>query len=479
MDAKHAKQFWTATALQDLTEVLHLLETPDPSSVDVRLACEPFDGPLDPTLTPEDEADGVAAAKVRKAHHDVLRRSAARACRALDKLQAPTPRRAAEAATMAAKAWTRMGDPDAARLEWVLGMRPGEVFEVHPHQLRLSPGPSSRYFEPRLHALAEPTDLVDSAKESGGALWSVLQVDIDEDGPALEVVAGSRRVRTARIVRRLGLSQIEFTTDGTECVLPPVPPQLKAIVARDALSVYLADNLLGADETPWTTAARFIKAVEVHKVRITDLVQRTGLSRRAVSYYVSLGALAPEVFAEGLAGRLVIRVGTELARVPEHAEQVRLMRATAHIRQPQARIAAIRAAIASGTETASDARLEAPPLPGRVGRLRSQLQGSGAAAKEVKLLDDFLAAAFEADESARLRLPLPLQALFKPTKAPARTQATGTANCGACGQDMRLRRGVLDRHPDVDGLPCVGSGTTPEAAARTVAAARRSADRQQ
>ena len=435
------KNYWIAFALQDLARVLSLLEQgEDADLVAVRLATEPS---VVDTSTP---------ARCTAVLHAALER----ARQALRRLGGPNAKDATTAEKLARTFWRKAGE--VTDMHWALALRPGEVFTVQPHQVRLSPDPSSRFFEPRLVSLGAPEALVESAREAEGALWSPIQVSIDQDSPALDVVAGSRRVRTAWILRRSLLATI--AADETGATLPPPPPPLRAVVASSDVDVYLGDNLLSENETPWTTAARFVVAVVHHGRRIADLVRQTGLSRRTVSYYVSLGQLAPAVFAAGLAGRIGLRVGEKLSQVESHEEQMRLLEATAHISNEALRVEAIRAAVETGVDLSRPGTmLEAPaPAPTLSRKLREQLGTVGGA--EAQLVSDFLGAAFDSDVEARRRLPQALAALLPAVAAVSRTKAQSSSQCILCDQPVKLRRGVLDRHPDRAGLPCMGSGTS-------------------
>jgi transcriptional regulator with XRE-family HTH domain len=407
--------YWRAAALQDLADVLavQLLLSKDGAEVSTttrllaRLVSEPDGAGLEP-------AEQLLAAKKR-------------AQGALKVLNAPEPRKSDEAARLAAAAWERFGE--ASDMHWALALKPHELFEVHPFQVRLATdvGP---YFEPR-NVLDLDAGQLGSVRRCG--VWSPIHVKIVEDPPGLLVIAGSRRTRMVRVLIREGL---EILRSGG---VPERPRPLLALVPAGSIEsdIYLADNLLRTGENPWTIAERFAMQLEAgqggeSRLRAKDLAERSGVSTRLVTYYLSLARLPGRLRAEGLAGRLGIKLADFLAKIPDHEVQIRLFEVTLPLKSESDRIKAARILLErEGAELADGRELVLPDLASpskisvfapklRAGLVAAASKAKGPAKKQVALVADFVAAC-EGDSEAASRLPAELREAL-PGAEPTQTQ---------------------------------------------------------
>lgn len=391
--------YWRAAALQDLADVLavqKLLAEEGPSAkirLLARLAAEPDGAGLDP-------AEQLAAGKRR-------------AIAALKVLRAPEPHKADEALRLASTAWTRIGVEKG--MDWALALKPLEMFEVSPFQVRLvtDPGP---WFEPRNVQDLDSGQLA-SVRRSG--VWSPIHLRIEEDPPSLLAIAGSRRTRMVRVVIREGLEALGMGRD-------PVRPRplLALIPAGDVESdIFIGDNILRTGETPWTLAERFAAQLGAgEKLRARDIAARTGLSQRLVSYYLALAGLPARLRAEGAEGRLGVKLASWLAQVPDPEVQLRLFEVTLPLKSEARRMEAARALLEQEGPGLADGRELVLPEPLTVQKkgavfgspkLRAGLEAAvakakGPAKKQVSLVADWCAA-WDGDSEAAARLPAELR----------------------------------------------------------------------
>lgn len=406
--------YWRAVALQDIADVLAVTKefgdftmglqvakgTEPPAALRLlaHLVSEPHGAGLDPV-------EQLVVAKRR-------------AVAALQVLRAPEPRKADEAAKLAAAAWSRVGIP--TDMHWVLALRPHETFEVSPYQVRLATdlGP---WHEPRNVQDLDPGQQA-SVRRCG--VWAPIHVRIVEEPPGLLVIAGSRRTRMIRVMLREGLEALGTGRD------PIRPRPLLAIVpgSEAEADIYLADNLLRRDETPWTIAERFACQLEAGtELRTREIAARSGLSERTVAYHLVLARLPGRLRAEGARGRLGVKFAAWLGSIPDLEVQIKLFEVTLPLSSEAARMEAAKQLLEREGEDLADGReLVLPELvpatrKGAFTVLRSNLAAAAAKAKapaakkQIGLVADWCAAC-DGDAEAAERLPAELRGAL-PVKA--------------------------------------------------------------
>lgn len=396
---------WRAVAMHELHSALELQER--------AATLEPHAALMAARLLAEPHAAGASVATLCEL-------SIERAAAALRVLGSPVPTNAADARTLSRAAWGRTGD--SADLMWAVGYQPGELFAANPFLFTLAGEgiePATRFREPRLFEDLDARGAGLRPQVQAGGVYDPVQAQLVTIGKVrrLEVVAGSRRTRAARCAWREGLRLIAAMQPA---VCPPPLPAL-LISPERAASVFVADNLTAATETPWTIVERFAQAVTEGGMRIPQIAEDSGLSERTVTYYLALATLSPVLRAEGAAGRLGIKLGSFLAQAPDFRVQELLYSLTAKISPEARRIDAARDLLErhgpKGLESMPVLEPAVRPKPIPLAQAAARMLHGDPKSSEVKLLQDYHAA-LGGDAAALRKLPLAVQTALNGGEAP-------------------------------------------------------------
>jgi len=124
-----------------------------------------------------------------------------------------------------------------------------------------------------------------------------------------EIVVGHRRYRASLLAKLLDIP----------CVVRDLDDEQVRVMQ-------IHENLHREDVNPIEEADGLAELASVHKVKVDDLVKRTGKSRSYVYGRIRLASAAPEVREACLTGGLGGEIGTRIARLASHKLQVKALK---------------------------------------------------------------------------------------------------------------------------------------------------------
>lgn len=124
-----------------------------------------------------------------------------------------------------------------------------------------------------------------------------------------EIVVGHRRYRASLLAKQLDIP----------CVVRDLDDEQVRVMQ-------IHENLHREDVNPIEEADGLAELASVHKVKVDDLVKRTGKSRSYVYGRIRLAGAAPEVREACLTGGLGGEIGTRIARLASHKLQAKALR---------------------------------------------------------------------------------------------------------------------------------------------------------
>lgn len=124
-----------------------------------------------------------------------------------------------------------------------------------------------------------------------------------------EIVVGHRRYRASLLAKQLD-----------------VPCVVRDLDDEQVRVMQIHENLHREDVNPIEEADGLAELASVHKVKVDDLVKRTGKSRSYVYGRIRLAGAAPEVREACLTGGLGGEIGTRIARLASHKLQVKALK---------------------------------------------------------------------------------------------------------------------------------------------------------